>query len=59
MDESLDQRKGKLVIQNTLLKAGVTINQWKQAKEHKAVVEFMSQIADWLIADFEENPERK
>lgn len=52
--ESLDTRKGKLIIQNTLFKDSSALQQWRRAGAHKQTVDFMSQISDWLIADYEE-----
>ena len=47
--ESLDARKGHIIIQNTLLKEGVSVNQWREDPKHKQVVEHMKQIADWRL----------
>ena len=54
IEESLDQRKGHNLVQNTLLKDGATIEQWRNDPKHKEFVKYMSQLADWLIADYEE-----
>jgi len=54
VEASLDTRKGPVIIQNTLLKEGVDIEQWRNTPKHKKVVEYMSKISDWLVADYQE-----
>ena len=56
-EQSLDTRKGTVVIENVLFADERSFEAFKLSPAHKRVGEKMSQLADWLVADYIE-PER-
>jgi quinol monooxygenase YgiN len=51
-EQSLDTRKGIVVIENALFKDEAAFERFKKSEHHKEVGERMSQLADWLVADY-------
>lgn len=50
--QSLDQRKGVVVIENMLFADERAFERFKFSPVHKELGEKMSHIADWLVADY-------
>jgi quinol monooxygenase YgiN len=51
-EQSLDARKGIVVVENALFKDEAAFERFKKSEHHKQVGEEMSQLADWLVADY-------
>jgi hypothetical protein len=58
-EQSLDTRKGIVVIENALFANAEAFARFKESEGHKEVGEKMSQLADWLVADYIEPGGRK
>jgi hypothetical protein len=52
--ESLDTRKGNVVIENALFPDETAFEKFKTSRTHKGLGEKMSLLADWLVADYTE-----
>ncbi|MCW2679904.1 MAG: hypothetical protein JWM62_1305 [Frankiales bacterium] len=54
VERSADERKGVVVIQNSLFTSKAALDAFRVAPEHVQVAEFLSRSADWLVADHDE-----
>ena len=52
IEESLDQRKGVIIIENSLFKDRESFEEFRSSSQHAEVGKTMSKIADWLVADY-------
>lgn len=51
---SLDSRKGDIIIENGLLTDQTALERFRLSDKHRKVGEFMREIADWWVGDYEE-----
>jgi heme-degrading monooxygenase HmoA len=51
VERSLDERKGVVVMQNSLFASMAALQSFREAPEHAKVAAFLSRNADWLVAD--------
>ena len=51
VERSLDERKGVVVLQDSLFESGAALQAFREAPEHAEVAAYMSRSADWLVAD--------
>lgn len=54
-EQSLDKRKGVIVIENMLFADERSFERFRLSSVHKELGEKMSRIADWLVADYIEH----
>lgn len=52
--ESLDKRKGVIIIQNGLFNSKEDFEIYRKNDLHKQAGDHMSKIADWVVGDYEE-----
>jgi quinol monooxygenase YgiN len=50
--ESLDQRKGHVIVENGLFEDAEAFEKFRQSERHIEVGNFIKEIADWLIGDY-------
>ncbi|HSE61694.1 MAG TPA: Dabb family protein [Candidatus Saccharimonadales bacterium] len=51
-EQSLDKRKGVVIIENILFADERTFERFRISPIHKELGEKMSKLADWLVADY-------
>ena len=51
IERSLDERKGVVVMQNSLFESMAALHAFRRDPVHAQVADFMSRNADWLVAD--------
>jgi hypothetical protein len=51
--ESIDTRKGEVLLQQAEFGSVADFEEFKDSSQHVETARFMSQIADWWIADYE------
>ena len=51
VERSLDERKGVVVLQNSLFSSLQALRSFRVGPEHVEVADFLSRSADWLVAD--------
>jgi Stress responsive A/B Barrel Domain len=56
VEESLDARKGRVIAENGLFRSMAAKERWRVSEKHQQVVAFMREHADWIVADYFENP---
>ena len=57
IERSLDERKGVVVMQNSLFASMDALHAFRSDPVHARVAEFLSRNADWLVADhLEQHP---
>ena len=54
VEESLDTRKGHIIVENALFADNDALQQFRQADVHQKVVVFIREVADWWIGDYKE-----
>ncbi len=54
VERSLDERKGIVLVQNSLFSCREDLERFRVAPRHTEVSRYMSTVADWWVADFEE-----
>ncbi len=54
LEQSLDSRKGVVLVQNVLFEGTEALENFRNSNEHKNVGTVLSAVADWLIADYPE-----
>ena len=52
VERSLDERKGVVLVQDSLFASLPALHSFRDAPRHVEVAEFMSRHADWLVADY-------
>lgn len=52
VNESIDTRKGHIIIEEAVFETEADYIRFKQSQAHVAVGEFMRQIADWWVGDY-------
>ena len=52
VERSLDERKGVVIVQNSLFASAEELDAFRVAPAHVEVAEFLSRNADWLVADY-------
>ncbi len=52
--ESLDTRKGQIIIEEGIFESEAAIERFRLSPEHQTVGKYMSQLADWWTAVFYE-----
>ena len=57
IQESLDQRKGRTVLELGIFKNGQAFLDFRDHPEHQAFTGYVRDYADWNIVDFEGSPE--
>lgn len=50
--ESLDTRKGHIIIENALFEDQEAFARFRASEAHGEFVEFLKKIADWLVGDY-------
>lgn len=53
VERSLDERKGRIIIEDAVFDGRVSFEAFTQDPGHRAVGEDMAKIADWWIGDYE------
>jgi hypothetical protein len=53
IERSLDERKGIVIVQDSLFTSRAALDTFRVAPAHVEVAAFLSQRADWLVADYE------
>ena len=52
VERSLDERKGVVLVQDSLFASVAALQSFREAPLHVEVADFMSRHADWLVADY-------
>ena len=52
--KSLDIRKGNIIIENGLFENKQAFQEFHDSKYHLSVADFMKEISDWLVGDYED-----
>lgn len=50
--ESLDTRKGRVIIEDSTFDSEASFIGFKTSESHKQAGEFMSKISDWVVGDY-------
>lgn len=54
VERSLDERKGVVIVQDSLFASRAALEAFRVAPAHVTVAEHLSKNADWLVADYEQ-----
>jgi hypothetical protein len=52
---SLDTRKGRIIIEDSLFKNEETFQKFRSSEKHNEVAAFLRNIADWFVGDYLSN----
>lgn len=55
IEKSLDERKGIIIVENSLFKSEEDLLSFRSSEKHLKVVDFMKEIADWTNGDYIES----
>ena len=53
VEKSLDERKGPVIAQVSVLASVDAFHEWRDSERHQAAAAHMREVADWLVADWE------
>jgi hypothetical protein len=53
--ESLDSRKGDVIVENGLFENQAAFEEFRASEAHLEAGKFMQEIADWLVGDYLEH----
>lgn len=54
VERSLDERKGTVIAQISAFASVDAFHAWRDSEPHQAAAAHLREVADWLIADWEE-----
>ena len=52
IEESLDQRKGQIIVENSLFKNELAFQEFRKSPTHAKAAATLSKIADWWVGDY-------
>lgn len=51
VERSIDERKGIVIVQDSLFESPAALEAFRVAPAHVAIADYLSKNADWLVAD--------